>query len=124
ALFASARGAAGGSFAILLGILLGLGVLGVVYYVIQRYGLKLPLKPFFAVTSALLYVMAFSFAGQGIAELQEAGYIGAALGAQPAGARHFPHDANDGHPARIDAGTHCGTGVDFLVGAAKELKGS
>src|SRR6185436_21071244 len=77
ALFASARGAAGGSFAILLGILLGLGVLGVVYYAIQRYGLKLPLKPFFAVTSALLYVMAFSFAGQGIAELQEGGYISA-----------------------------------------------
>jgi high-affinity iron transporter len=77
ALFASARGAASGDLAILLGILLGLAVLGVVYYAIQRYGLRLPLKPFFAVTSALLYVMAFSFAGQGIAELQEGGYISA-----------------------------------------------
>ena len=41
----------------------------------QRFGTRLPLKPFFAVTSALLYVMAFSFAGQGMAELQGAGYV-------------------------------------------------
>jgi high-affinity iron transporter len=77
ALFASGHGAVSGTAAILSGIVLGLAVLAVVYYAIQRYGLKLPLKPFFAVTSALLYVMAFSFAGQGIADLQEAGYIGA-----------------------------------------------
>ena len=68
-------GAPGGTTAIAVGIVLGFAVLCVVYYAIQRYGVKLPLKPFFGVTSALLYVMAFSFAGQGIAELQEAGYV-------------------------------------------------
>jgi high-affinity iron transporter len=36
---------------------------------------RLPLKPFFAVTSALLYYMAFVFAGKGVAELQEGGLI-------------------------------------------------
>ncbi len=77
ALFASGRGAPGGAAAIVSGLLLGLVVLGIVYYAIQKYGVKIPLKPFFAVTSALLYIMAFSFAGQGIAELQETGMIGA-----------------------------------------------
>ena len=77
ALFASARGAAGGSAAIVSGIGLGLGGLGAIYYAIQRYGVRLPLKAVFGVTSALLYFMAFSFAGQGISDLQEAGYISA-----------------------------------------------
>jgi high-affinity iron transporter len=76
ALFASAGGEPGATAAIASGLALGFAALGVVYYVMQRYGTRLPLKPFFAVTSALLYVMAFSFAGQGIAELQGAGYVG------------------------------------------------
>jgi high-affinity iron transporter len=75
ALFASGGGAPGASAGIAGGILLGLAGLGVVYYLMQRYGARLPLKPFFGVTSALLYLMAFSFAGQGIAELQAAGYV-------------------------------------------------
>jgi high-affinity iron transporter len=77
ALFASGRGAVGATAVIMSGMGLGLAVLGVVYYAIQRWGLQLPLKPFFAVTSALLYLMAFSFAGQGISDLQEAGYVSA-----------------------------------------------
>src|SRR2546426_2800364 len=32
-------------------------------------------SPFFAVTSAMLYYMAFVFAGKGIADLQEAGLV-------------------------------------------------
>lgn len=75
ALFSSADGAVGGSSAIVVGILIGSALLGVIYYLMQRFGVRLPLKPFFAVTSTLLYVMAFSFAGQGVAELQEAGVI-------------------------------------------------
>lgn len=75
ALFASSGRAAGASAAITSGIVLGSAGLGIVYYVMQRYGARLPLKPFFAVTSALLYLMAFSFAGQGTAELQAAGYV-------------------------------------------------
>ncbi len=75
ALFASAGGAPGAGAGIALGIVVGFGGLGVVYYLMQRYGTRLPLKPFFAVTSALLYLMAFSFVGQGISELQAAGYV-------------------------------------------------
>jgi high-affinity iron transporter len=74
-LLASAGRVPGAGAAVSAGILVGLGALGVVYFLMQRYGSRIPMKPFFAVTSALLYVMAFSFVGQGIAELQEAGYI-------------------------------------------------
>ena len=45
------------------------------YYAINRFGVRLPLKPFFAVTGLFLYYMAFLFAGRGIAELQEGGVI-------------------------------------------------
>lgn len=61
---------------ILAGILAGSAVLAVVYVAINRFGVRLPLKPFFAVTGTLLYYMAFVFAGKGIAELQESGAIG------------------------------------------------
>ena len=47
-----------------------------VYVAVIRFGLRLPMKPFFAVTSAVLYYMAFVFAGKGIAELQEGGVVG------------------------------------------------
>ena len=77
ALFATGRGSAGASVSIAAGILLGFALLCLIYYAIQRWGVRLPLKPFFGVTSGLLYLMAFSFAGQGIAELQEAGYMSA-----------------------------------------------
>ncbi|MFQ5549976.1 MAG: FTR1 family protein [Gemmatimonadales bacterium] len=77
ALFASTDGSAPAAAGITSGIVVAFGLLVVVYVVIQRYGLKIPLKQFFGVTSALLYVMAFSFAGQGIAELQESGYVAA-----------------------------------------------
>jgi high-affinity iron transporter len=75
ALFTTSDGSVGASTGIVSGILVGLAILGVVYFLMQRYSLHLPLKPFFGVTSALLYVMAFSFAGQGVAELQEGGII-------------------------------------------------
>ena len=75
ALFASAGGAPGAGAGIAGGIVIGFAALGLVYYLMQRYGARLPLKPFFAVTSALLYLMAFSFVGQGISELQAAGYV-------------------------------------------------
>lgn len=75
ALLASADRTSGAGASVGAGIVVGLGVLAVVYALMQRYGRRLPLKPFFAVTSALLYVMAFSFVGQGVAELQEAGYL-------------------------------------------------
>ncbi len=56
------------------GMLVGVLVLVGVYVAVHRFGIRLPLKPFFAVTSAFLYYMAFVFAGAGIAELQEGGF--------------------------------------------------
>jgi high-affinity iron transporter len=57
---------------------LGLGAVGLVaiYIALNRFGMRLPLRPFFAVTGGLLYYMAFVFAGKGVAELQNAGVIG------------------------------------------------
>jgi high-affinity iron transporter len=54
-----------------LGIIVGFAVLAVVFTLFYRYGVKIPLRPFFTVTSILLYYMAFVFMGTGIRELQE-----------------------------------------------------
>ena len=75
ALVTSADGSPVALGAVAGGITLGAVVLGAVYYAMQRWGVRLPLKPFFAVTSALLYAMAFSFAGQGVAALQAVGAV-------------------------------------------------
>lgn len=53
--------------------------LAIVYFAINRWGVRIPLKPFFGFTSAFLYYMAFVFAGKGIAELQEGGLIGTSV---------------------------------------------
>ena len=57
--------------AIALGIGAGGLVLAAVFTAFHRYGVRLPLRPFFTITSGLLYAMAFVFAGRGVAELQE-----------------------------------------------------
>ena len=54
-----------------LGLVAGFGTLAVIFTLFWRFGVKIPLRPFFAVTSALLYYMALVFAGRGINELQE-----------------------------------------------------
>jgi high-affinity iron transporter len=66
-----AGGSGGSTAAVLAGIALGAVVMVFVYLAINRFGVRLPLKPFFGVTSAFLYYMAFVFAGKGVAELQE-----------------------------------------------------
>lgn len=69
-------GPSGNTFVpVVAGIALGSLVLVAVYYAINRFGVRLPLKPFFAVTGLFLYYMAFLFAGRGIAELQEGGVV-------------------------------------------------
>jgi high-affinity iron transporter len=68
-------GGIGGVAAIAAGMLAGAVALVLVYVAINRFGVKVPLKPFFGVTSAMLYYMAFVFAGKGIADLQEAGIV-------------------------------------------------
>jgi high-affinity iron transporter len=74
ALFVSG-GTAGTAMPVVGGIVAGTAVLVVVYIAINRFGVRLPLKPFFGITSAFLYYMAFVFAGKGVAELQEGGLI-------------------------------------------------
>ena len=54
-----------------LGILLGFAALAVIFTLFYRYGVRIPLRPFFGVTSVLLYYMAFVFMGKGVRELQE-----------------------------------------------------
>ncbi len=76
ALLTSAGGAAGGAAAVAAGIALGSVGLVALYLAIKRFGVKIPMRPFFAVTSAMLYYMAFVFAGKGVAAFQEGGMIG------------------------------------------------
>src|SRR5882762_8463569 len=73
ALFGSAGSE--GTVSILVGIAAGAVGLVAVYLLINQLGVRVAMKPFFAVTGAMLYYMAFVFAGKGIAELQGAGII-------------------------------------------------
>lgn len=54
-----------------LGIVAGSVALAFVFVLLYRFGVKIPMRAFFAATSLLLYYMAFVFAGRGIRELQE-----------------------------------------------------
>ncbi|MDQ2666413.1 MAG: cytochrome c/FTR1 family iron permease [Gemmatimonadota bacterium] len=54
-----------------LGILAGFVALAIIFTLFYRYGVKIPIRRFFAVTSVLLYYMAFVFTGNGVRELQE-----------------------------------------------------
>ncbi|MDH3496191.1 MAG: FTR1 family protein [Gemmatimonadota bacterium] len=74
ALLGTADGRAGVG-AVMGGLVVGAVMLAALYVAMQRFGVRIPLKPFFAVTGALLTVMAVSFAGQGVAELQAAGWV-------------------------------------------------
>ncbi|HUQ45946.1 MAG TPA: FTR1 family protein [Gemmatimonadaceae bacterium] len=68
-----------------LGIAAGGVALAVIFTLFYRFGVRIPLRPFFSVTSVLLYYMAFVFMGKGIRELQEGDII-------PLSAiRGFPH---------------------------------
>ena len=58
-----------------LGILAGFALLAVIFTLFYRYGVRIPMRPFFTVTSVLLYYMAFVFLGKGIRELQEGNLI-------------------------------------------------
>ena len=58
-----------------LGIVAGFGALAVIFTLFYRFGVRIPLRPFFSVTSVLLYYMAFVFTGKGIRELQEGNVV-------------------------------------------------
>ncbi|HJU69232.1 MAG TPA: FTR1 family protein [Gemmatimonadaceae bacterium] len=72
ALFGEGRDATG---PIVFGIMAGAAVLAIVFTLFYRFGVRLPLRPFFAITSVVLYYMAFVFAGKGIRELQEGNVV-------------------------------------------------
>jgi len=72
-------GGSGGAAPITVGIVVGLVGLVALFVGIERFGLRIPMRPFFAVTSATLAFMAFVFAGDGVKELQEGGYISTTL---------------------------------------------
>jgi high-affinity iron transporter len=74
ALFYQALFARGGDVLapVTIGLVAGFASLGVIFTLFYRFGVRLPLRPFFAVTSGLLYYMALVFAGKGVMELQEA----------------------------------------------------
>lgn len=60
---------------VIAGLAVGSVALVAVYFLINQLGLRVAMKPFFAVTGAMLYYMAFVFAGKGVAELQGAGIV-------------------------------------------------
>jgi high-affinity iron transporter len=60
---------------VIWGFLVGLAALLVIIFAILKLGLRIPLKHFFGATGTLLYIMAFIFAGNGIKELQAAGWV-------------------------------------------------
>lgn len=73
-------GSGGSTFPpVFVGMVVGAVLLVGIYFAINKYGVRLPLKPFFGVTSAFLYYTAFVFAGKGIAELQAGGAIGTTI---------------------------------------------
>ena len=58
-----------------LGIVAGFAALAVIFTLFYRFGVRIPMRPFFTVTSVLLYYMAFVFVGKGIRELQEGNVV-------------------------------------------------
>ncbi len=65
----------GWSFSLLSGVLAGSVFLVAIYFAVRKLALRLPLKPFFIGTAVFLYALAVLFAGQGIQEFQEMGWI-------------------------------------------------
>ena len=53
------------------GLVVGIVALAVVYVIMRYSVVRLPLKPFFMFTGIFMYIMAFIFAGKGVAELIE-----------------------------------------------------
>ncbi|ASK62681.1 iron permease FTR1 family protein [Virgibacillus phasianinus] len=60
---------------LILGIVIGFGILSVIGIFMLKVGKKLPLKPFFLVSSLIVFYMCIKFMGSGIHSLQLAGYI-------------------------------------------------
>lgn len=68
-----------GRAAVLWGIAVAAVLLAVIGGAILKFSVRLPIGPFFGVTSALLALLAVVFVGNGVAALQEAGVMQATL---------------------------------------------
>ena len=64
---------------LLLGGVAGAAVLALLATLILRFGLRLPMRAFFGLSSALLYTLAIMLAGQGVAALQEVDWVPATV---------------------------------------------
>ena len=60
-----------GYSAIGAGFVIGLVILLVVYFVFKKFSIKIPIKPFFIFTSAIIFYMSIVFVGKGVMELVE-----------------------------------------------------
>ncbi|MEE2839177.1 MAG: cytochrome c/FTR1 family iron permease [Acidobacteriota bacterium] len=61
--------------AVVLGFISGTAVLAALVFLMFKFGVRIPLKPFFSLTGILLGLLAFVFAGYGVRELQTIGWI-------------------------------------------------
>lgn len=57
--------------AVFFGLGLGSAILVVLYFLIKKGAVKIPVRLFFKVTSAVIFIMCFSFTGKGVGELIE-----------------------------------------------------
>jgi len=62
-------------YTLLLGVLIGAGILILIAFLILKFGLKIPMRPFFIVSSILVFYLGFKFTGMGINGLQLAGIM-------------------------------------------------
>jgi high-affinity iron transporter len=60
---------------LLIGFLIGAAILGILAYLMVFVGLKLPLRPFFMVSSVIVFYLCIKFTGMGIHSLQLAGLV-------------------------------------------------
>jgi len=60
---------------LVIGILVGLGILAVIAYLMLVVGVKLPMRPFFLVSSLIVFYLCFKFTGLGIHSFQLAGSL-------------------------------------------------
>lgn len=60
---------------LLIGLMIGAAALGIIAYLMVFAGLKLPLRPFFLVSSVIVFYLCIKFTGMGIHSLQLAGVI-------------------------------------------------
>lgn len=69
------QGVRQGLLGIVAGLAVGLPILGVVYWLVRKSSVRLPMKTFFQVTGVFLFALAVVFAGHAVFELQSSQII-------------------------------------------------